>query len=347
MITTKTAKLLPALALALAACPGTLEESPDDEALDDATSLDESATLDGPGDADESEPKLDQPAEMDLPEGPTMGCEKIDFLFVIDSSGSMADNQANLIASFPGLVEAMMQNVPADDWHVMVVDTDGQWGGSDCANACMALDTCPGVPEFPCDTPPPSFCDIRLGAGQVAPWGEAASNQECGLAGGQRYVQQAEPDLLSAFSCVAKVGVDGSDFERPMDAMVGALAPEAIAAGGCNQGFVRDDAILVVTIITDEPDAHSIGDPSAWADALIEAKLGNPAAIVVLGILPDGDLQSPVCIEASPSAGAMSEFLELFDASSRGSVCEPDYSPFFVDAVALIGETCDEFVPIG
>lgn len=296
----------------------------DESASLDASTLDASTLDDDPGDTGI---KLDQAAEMDLPGGPTMGCEKIDFLFVIDSSGSMADNQSNLIASFPGLVDAMMQNVPADDWHVMVVDTDGQWSGSDCANACMTLGTCPGVPQFPCETPPPSFCDISVGAGSIAPWGEAASNQACGLAGGERYVQKAEPDLLDAFSCIAKVGVDGSDFERPMDAMVDAIGPDHVEPGGCNQGFVRDDAILVVTIITDEPDVHSIGAPNDWADALIDAKLGNPDAIVVLGILPDGDLAQPICAGEPAAAGVMSEFLDLFDASSRGSVCEDDYSP--------------------
>jgi hypothetical protein len=345
---TRRTRISTTLVLLLSACRGGSDEGENDEVLDDATSADESASLDDPGDSDdETGPKLDQAIEADMPGGEMMGCEKIDFLFVIDSSGSMADNQANLIASFPGFVEAMTQNVPANDWHVMVIDTDGQWSGTDCANACMALGTCPDVPEFPCDTPPPSFCDISLGAGAIAPWGEAASNQDCALAGGERYIQQAELDLLDAFSCVAKVGIDGSDFERPMDAMVRAVGPEQVEPGGCNQGFVRDDAILVVTIITDEPDVHSVGDPADWADALIDAKLGNPEAIVVLGILPDGDLQPPVCENEPVAAGAMSEFLQLFEANGRASVCEADYSPFFVDAVALIGETCDEFVPIG
>ncbi len=322
------------------------EGSSDDVADDESASLDDSGSFDDPGDSNDTDPKLDQAGSLDLPVGPQMGCEKIDFLFVIDSSGSMADNQANLIASFPGLVDAMMANVPADDWHVMVVDTDGQWSGTDCANACMALGSCPDVREFPCATPAPSFCDISLGAGSLAPWGEAASNQVCDLADGERYIQKAEPDLLAAFSCVAQVGIDGSDFERPMDAMVHALGPEQIEPGGCNQGFVRDDAILVVTIITDEPDAHSPGDPMIWADALIAAKLGNPDAIVVLGILPDADFAQPTCANGV-AAGSMVDFLEVFDASSRGSVCEDDYSPFFVDAVSVISDTCDEFVPIG
>ncbi|PRQ07854.1 hypothetical protein [Enhygromyxa salina] len=291
--------------------------------------------------------KLDLQGDMDVPTAAQSGCEKIDFLFVIDSSGSMADNQANLIASFPGLVAAMMDNVAADDWHVMVVDSDGQWGGTDCANACMTLNSCPGAPEFDCQTPPPTLCDITLGGGVIAPMGEAASNQDCALAGDSRYVQAGEPDLLSAFSCVAKVGVDGSDTERPMGALVRAVSPELVDPGECNDGFVRDDAILVVTIITDEPDEHSLGEPGEWYDAVVAAKGGQPEAVVVLGLLPDGDLGMPLCgVESVPSP-RMSEFLQLFENSSRASICEPDYSPFFLESVSVISEACENFVPIG
>jgi hypothetical protein len=290
--------------------------------------------------------KLDVLDESDLPTGDGEGCEKIDFLFVIDSSGSMADNQANLIASFPGLVAAMMDNVAADDWHVMVVDSDGQWGGTDCANACMSLGLCPDDATFPCDVPPPELCDISVGAGQVGPVGEAASNEDCALAGGARYIQSSEPDLLDAFSCIAKVGVDGSDSERPMDALVSAVGPEHGEPGGCNEGFVRDDAILVITIITDEPDDHSPGDPADWADAVIAAKGGVPESVVVLGLLPDGDLGMPLCGEAT-LAPRITEFLQLFDSSSRASICEPDYSPFFTEAVSVISEACEDFDPIG
>ncbi|HVI01336.1 MAG TPA: hypothetical protein VM869_21610 [Enhygromyxa sp.] len=338
--------LLSSIALGLAACG-----KPDAaEADDDGTGIgSETQDSEGDGDGDPSEggDKLDMGPPADAPIGETIGCNKIDFLFVIDSSGSMQNNQANLIASFPGLVAAMMDNVEADDWHVMVIDADGQWGGSDCANACTSLGLCPDEPSFPCDTPPPQLCDISLGAGQVAPMGEAASNQDCAIAGGARYIQSGEPDLLSAFSCVAKVGIDGSDAERPMDALVRALGTELNEPGGCNEGFVRDDAILVITIITDEPDEHSDGDPADWADAVIAAKGGNAEAIVVLGLLPDGDLAMPLCGDEAVLAPRMTEFLQLFDASSRASVCEPDYSPFFLDAVSVISQTCETFDPIG
>lgn len=326
----------------LLACVEPVPAEPDGEG---AISSEDSDT--GVNPESETGEKLDLLGESDMPIDEEGGCEKIDFLFVIDSSGSMADKQANLIASFPGLVAAMMQNVPAEDWHVMVVDTDGQWGGTDCANACMSLGVCPDEPSFPCDSPPPQLCDISIGAGQVAPMGEAASNEDCALAGDARYIQASEPDLLDAFSCIAKVGVDGSDSERPMDALVHAVGPEHGEPGGCNEGFVRDDAILVVTIITDEPDDLSQGEPADWADALIAAKGGVPESVVVLGLVADGDLDMPLCGAEAVMAPRIVEFLQLFESSSRASICEPDYSPFFTDAVEVISVACDDFVPIG
>jgi hypothetical protein len=335
--------LLSATLLGLAACKPDPTEADDNDGIG---SEDESA--EAPGDGDPTgDPKLDFASNEDLPVGEMEGCEKIDFLFVIDSSGSMENNQANLLASFPGLVTAMMENVEAEDWHVMVVDADAQWGGTDCASACANLGLCPDEPLFDCATPAPGVCDITLGAGQVAPMGEAASNQDCELVGGARYIQANEPDLLSAFSCIAKVGVDGSDSERQMDALVRALSPELVDPDGCNEGFVRDDAILVITIITDEPDDFSSGTAAEWFDAVVAAKGGNAAAVVVLGLLPDGDLDMPLCVGEAVLAPNMTEFLQMFPANSRASVCEPDYSPFFEAAVSVISETCENFDPIG
>lgn len=39
--------------------------------------------------------------------GSDAGCRAVDLLFVIDNSGSMEDEQANLISSFPGFINAM------------------------------------------------------------------------------------------------------------------------------------------------------------------------------------------------------------------------------------------------
>ena len=40
-------------------------------------------------------------------------------------------------------------------------------------------------------------------------------------------------------------------------------------------------------------------------------------------------------------------FAESFTHGAWASVCAADYAPFFIDAVATIDTTCDEFVPEG
>ncbi|MCB9568033.1 MAG: DUF11 domain-containing protein [Myxococcales bacterium] len=53
------------------------------------------------------------------------GCKNVDLLFVIDNSGSMEDEQVNLINSFPGFVNAMqMQLDSAESYHVGVTTSD-------------------------------------------------------------------------------------------------------------------------------------------------------------------------------------------------------------------------------
>jgi uncharacterized repeat protein (TIGR01451 family) len=330
-------------ALVLAAGCGDQDPPPSGSGSSTGIDLTATTTSTSSADADETLGVLDVLPGGDVPFTPTSGCQKIDFLFVIDSSESMKAHQDELVASFPGFAAAMQDAVPAQDWHVMVVDTDGQWNGSDCANACLTLGTCPDEPAFDCGTPPPTLCDIAIGAGMVAPYGEGASNIDCGL-GDRRYIAGGHPDLPGTFACTARVGVDGSSAERTAEALVRALSPERLGEGGCNEGFLRDDAILVVTLITDEPDDQSDGEPPAWYDAITTAKNGDDSAVVMLGLLPDADAAMPVCAAPIP-APRLSALLDAFPTSTRASVCEPDYSPFFAAAVDVIADTCEQFEP--
>ncbi len=269
-----------------------------------------------------------------------VGCEAIDFLFVIDSSESMKTHQENLVASFPGFADEIASAVPENDWHVMVVDTDAQWGGAECANACQTLGSCPDAPEFDCEAEAPALCDISVGAGEVGPVGEGASNEGC-LDGSDRFIEAGAAGLGDTFACLAQVGVDGNSQERQAEAMVRAISPDLQEEDGCNEGFLRDDAILVVTVITDEADEHSPDDPAAWWNALVAAKADDAAAVVVLGLLPDGG----VACEQEDVSPRLDAFVGMAEKGLSASVCEPDYSPFFAQAVDLITATCDDFVP--
>lgn len=306
---------------------------PGPEATDHGTEGD--AGDDGAGD------RLDV-ASPDLP--PEEGCQKVDFLFVIDNSISMERHQAALISSFPGFIDTIQQTLSAtSDYHVMVVDTDaeGKCSAEKCAAGTANAELCHGPGSVICTA---SFteCDTTMGAGVVFPAGQGASNHACPMFGGNRYMIEGEPDLAGTFGCAALVGLAGNGTEQPMDALVAATSPVLNDVGGCNEGFLRDDAILVVTFVTNDPKYVDTGTPQDWYDALVTAKNDDPNAIVVLGLIPD------------PAEGCKNggdhwrEFVGLFgDRGLVEQVCAEDYTPFFSQAVSLIDTTCDAFDPPG
>ncbi len=273
------------------------------------------------------------------------GCEKVDFLFVIDNSGSMGDNQDSLIASFPGFIQSIQTTLDeAQDYHIMVVDTDAEWGGQ-CETLCpLFFNVCPDIPEYPCGVTP-AACDATLGAGVTHTMASDAPNVPCNFSTGARYMDSAEPDLTGSFQCSAKVGSDGDNSERPLGAMVGALSDDLAMPGACNEGFVREDAILVVTIITDEEDDDSNGTPEGWYANVIASKAGDASAIVMLGLINDTDAAVPLCPVESQDPAKIRSFVSMFPNHILGSVCEPSYNDFFQQAVDLIETTCDEFIP--
>ena len=287
--------------------------------------------------------------------GQEMGCRKVDFLFIIDNSGSMGDEQQSLIASFPGFISSIQNTLKeAQDYHIMVIDTDA-WVFGGCNAICpLFLNTCPPAGlDFMCGTPPLE-CEDVLGAGVTHPRGLSSSQKDCMFSSAARYMDITEPDLGKTFACAAQVGTGSTDDpEKPMQAMVAAVAPNG-AAHDCNLGFIRQDAILVVTFITDEDDNAgdgSTGTPDGWKASLVAAKKGDQSALVVLGLYGDNDQPNALCDPLVDSSGAepsprLRQFVESFgDHGISGSVCADNYDPFFAQAVALIETTCDEFVP--
>jgi hypothetical protein len=297
--------------------------------------------------------------KLDIPDGETAtggvpgeGCAKVDFLFVLDNSISMGDEQQNLAASFPGFISTIQSQVEAQDYHIMVIDTDDQdkWGEKydKCFDKCMTDD--PGdhcltvyfddliCGELP---PPPPACDQTLGAGRSQ--GAGGPPVACPIDDGLRYMTQAQADLGGTFQCVAEMGATGNSNERPVDAMLQALGPQT-AADGCHPGFSRPDSVLVVTMISDEQENGSGGTPAGWYQDLLALKGGNTTAVVLLSLNGDAETMGQECV---PTA-KMEEFVGLFgERGVIGSICEPDYGPFFQEAVGIIDAACDQFVPPG
>jgi hypothetical protein len=342
-----------------------------------------SITSPGSGDDDGGgETKLDAGADDGVgnvdPDG-NRGCDKVDFLFVVDNSGSMGDEQQALIDSFGPFIQAIDERIGAShDFQIMVTDVDA-WVFGECPEACSIKASCEGsgvscnAPtqecafpcaleglctaggDYDCGFTQPQECEDVLGAGVTYPHGRDASQQDCGFATGKRYMDANQPDLVDAFACAARVGTGSSaDTEKPMEAMVAALRSDG-AAAACNEGFLREDAILVVTFITDEDDdpTDSWGTPNDWYAELAEAKNGDDQAIVVLGLFGDNDQPDGICEPLShdfavgaEAAPRLREFVGMWGARGHaGSICSGDYAPFFMAAVDSIGQACDDFVP--
>ncbi len=299
-------------------------------------------------------PKLDVGVDEttgDTGGAPVEGCRKVDFLFVIDNSGSMSEEQDNLIQSFPTFIQTIQTELKeAQDYHIMVVDSDA-YVFSGCPLMCSLVNLClPALADYTCGVTKPELCEDVLGAGVVHPKGEASSGKDCDFTTAGRYMDITESDLSKTFSCAAKVGTGSTDDpERVMQAMVAAVAPTGPSAD-CNLGFLRSDAILVVTFITDEDDDAgdgSLGTVEGWKASLVAAKKGDPTALVVLGLFGDGDKVNPVCApDAAEPSPRLRAFVDSFgDHGVAGSVCAPSYEQFFQEAVAIIDTTCDGFIP--
>jgi hypothetical protein len=255
------------------------------------------------------------------------GCSKVDFLFVVDNSLSMLLKQSNLINSFPGFLRVVQANVEASDFHIMVVDTDG-WDGSDS------------------EATGSERCRDTLGGGKRT----GATGADCGVSGDARYLSSAQPDLEQTFACVARVGTFGESEEQPMDALLQAIGRAQNGPGGCNEGFLRDDAILVVTLITDSDDRASIGNPATWRQELLARKADDDAALVVLGLVGDNNLDDglaggPCSFLGASGAPALQSFVQSLEQGFLASVCADDYAPFFEEAVSRIDTACRAFVP--
>ncbi|MCA9636417.1 MAG: hypothetical protein KC420_10360 [Myxococcales bacterium] len=267
------------------------------------------------------------------------GCKNVDLLFVIDNSGSMEDEQVNLINSFPGFVNAMqMQLDSAESYHVGVTTSD-----VNAYNACSG------------------FGSLVTRTG-----GANSSNATCTpYASGKAFMNEAD-DLGQKFQCAAKVGTGGDGNEQPMYTMGLALSQGLNGPGACNDGFIREDALLVVVVITDEEDDHEVnacnqlpqsgspGEPGDWYNQLVAVKSGVESNIVVLSLIgPPAPNSCPALdkcnggIQGAEVASRIAQFTGMFTYGTVGQVCAPSYDTFFSQAIGVIDSACKNFKPPG
>lgn len=260
----------------------------------------------------------------------TDGCDKVDFLFVIDSSNSMATNQAQLIASFPAFVNSIQSTLDQlNSVHLGVVTSDAY-----------------AFNEPGCS---------KLGALVTQTGGKDSGMEMCTpFATEGRYMTEAD-DLPTRFACAALVGTDGDNNETMMEGATLAVSGAMGIPGGCNEGFIREDALLVLILITDEDDPGSCmagercggspGDPESWLADVVAVKQ-HPENIVALSLTrgaPNNTCQTAQGAEAD--ATRIMEFVNLLPGTGlAGDICADSFGPFFAEAVALVSEACGGFI---
>jgi hypothetical protein len=186
----------------------------------------------------------------------------VDMLFVIDTSCSMAEEQNVLAEQFEILARELIFATNADgpaveSLHVGVVTPDMGTGGhviQTCSNPDVgdngALQN-EGRPSGCADFYRASDCE-----GGTCPWlSHSIEHPDDG----------SDPDntpLWYDFGCIGTLGTCGCGFEQPLEASYVALVEQTLP-GGPNEGFLRDDSLLVIIYVTDEDDC-STPDPEMF-----------------------------------------------------------------------------------
>jgi len=307
-----------------------------------------------------AEPPRDLGVMPDFGDGGPIGCNgKIDFLFMISRDSNMQFRQEQVALAFPQFIAAIQEKFADFDYHIMVVTGDDGWGNNNCTLMCptpackLGEPCCPlspqngdtgepccTVPQYPChDLDLVTQCDRTWGAGEVFPAGTATTNKPCPVDGDRRYLVKGQSDLEGTFECIAKVGASG--HRRLGQALTAAVQSPINDKGGCNEGFLRDDALLMVTFISTNGDGGiqaSEGTPAEWAQAVIDAKHGDDKSVVMLNI---GYVD---CVDDDPNDG-LCAVTKLFPFHHLESILVADYGPAFDQAASLVETACAGFTP--
>jgi hypothetical protein len=164
----------------------------------------------------------------------------VDILFVIDDSMSMTDEQRQLGIWSSELFDVLSLSGELPDLHIAVTSSSV------------------AIPDI-------SRCQTggTLHVGGAVLQSGRYIRDVAGAAGRERNYTGT---LTEAFAKLALVGDSGCGFEQPFNAT--RIALSGYAAG--SEGFLRDDALLLVVFVTDEDDC-SARDPALFSDRYADA----------------------------------------------------------------------------
>lgn len=230
---------------ALLACGPSISGSDDDDDGDSTGNVDAPPVNNGDGDI---------PA--------TEECRKMDLIFVVDDSGSMAEEQSNLATNFPMFADLLNSYTISTgetlDYRAAVTTTGVTASGVQTIN----------LPPFP---------------PMMVPWSQTGADGKFRQVSGmpRPWLERTDPNMVQLFGQIANVGTNGPGIEMQLRATELAVMPTT------NPGFIREDALLGVIVLTDEDDCSfrtSTGIEISAVDGCVGTP-GIPAAMEFLAPL--------------------------------------------------------------
>ena len=202
------------------------------------------------------------------PPPPSARCQAMDIVFVVDDSGSMQEEQSSLATNFPMFASVLdtYEVAPGQplDYRVALTTTG--------RTITTSVEVGPGFPPL-----------VLTEQGD-----NGAFRDTCGSP--KRWVDRTDGNLSQTLSCRANVGTSGPGAAE-MSLYMPMMALSDRVADGTNAGFLRDDALLAIVMITDEDDCSRTDDN-------ISIGLGNP----------------DICNGSGPPHIGPSDAIQFFDA---------------------------------
>ena len=294
----------------------------------------------GGGDVDASAPDANSTPDATAIDAKPVGnaCDRVDIVFTVDGSASMREEVEQLSGTvFPMLITKLRELAGGtEDYRVAVLDACPTNANFHTVRTSMDPDNLEGDP-----------CNFE--SGQV--WMNTESSM---LSTEFSCVSNIYTDDYDESGVIGEVCVGGSqdDDEQPAKTIIAALSPENLAAGGANEGFLRDNALLLMVAITDEDetpfDGAEVDGEDAYVQSLYDdlvAIKGNVDKMVFMGIGGSTGCRDADGYGAGREARRLNKLTNLFIAEERGvlwDLCEGDLVDGLAEAMKVITATCNQ-----
>lgn len=242
-------------------------------------------------------------------------CKKMDIVFVVDNSGSMAQEQQNLAANFPKFVKVI---------------NDYKTKSGEQLEYRVAVTT----------------SDSKKEAGKYIATRAPAAPNGCSPGPARPWLERTDGDVAGAFSCRAQVGTNGDNEERPLESMLLSVTTAAGANSSAGAPFVREDALLAFVVITDEDEGGTENKPARPVTSYAAEfdKVKGDRARWASAVIAGPNKCSSAGLGSAAEATRLKGFIT--DVGKNGvfaSICTGDLTDGLSQALAKFDQACREF----